>query len=114
MYKLMTFATVLVALALAPVLSGMSGDARPRDPSEAGEVIEVRRADEVVAQQGVRADVTEEAAKTCEWSCQACEADQGCRQICTEIGDCGNACGVTARCDAQHEWSEEACACVGR
>jgi hypothetical protein len=113
MYKLMTFATVLVALALAPVLSGMGGDARPRDPSGAGEV-EVRRPSEAVSQQGVRAIEPEETNQTCEWSCRACAADQGCRQICTEIGDCGNSCGVTARCDARHEWSEDACACIAR
>ena len=114
MYKLMTLATVLVALALAPVLSGMGGDARPRDPSGAGDMARpIEVAGEAPEQDPTSTNAPEDA-KTCEWSCRACEPDQGCRQFCTEIGDCGSTCGVTARCDSHHKWSDDACACIAR
>jgi hypothetical protein len=105
MYKLMTLAVVLVALALAPVLGGVSPDDTPREPADVSEqasvqvAVERRPSDETV---------------TCDWACEACEADQGCQQVCTEIGDCGSTCGVMARCDAQHVWSDQDCGCVAR
>jgi hypothetical protein len=105
MYKLMTLTAVLVALALAPVFGGVSADDRPGGSVDVREPASERLAAE-------RAQIDE--SLTCDWTCQACEADQGCQQICTELGDCGSTCGVMARCDAQHEWSDEACACVIR
>jgi hypothetical protein len=113
MYKLMTLATVLVALALAPVLSGMGRDDRPREPSGAGDMDQASGRTNESPTIGQNMNAAEQA-QTCEWACQACDPDQGCRQLCTEIGDCGNTCGVTARCDAQHTWNDEACACVLR
>jgi hypothetical protein len=104
MYKLMTLAAVLVALALAPVLGGVSDDRALRDP------IDMSRASVQVATEHATSDET----LTCDWSCQACASDQGCQQICSEIGDCGSTCGVMARCDAQHVWSDDACSCVVR
>jgi hypothetical protein len=105
MYKLMTLAVVLVALALAPVLGGVSGGDRPR------ELVDVREPSSAPTA-AERAQIAE--TLTCDWACEACEADQGCQQVCTEIGDCGSTCGVMARCDAQHVWSDETCACVTR
>lgn len=106
MYKLMTLAVVLVALALAPVLRGVSAGDELRDPMSAAEQASVR----VEADDPVEIDET----LTCDWACQACEPDQGCQQVCIEIGDCGSTCGAMARCDAQHVWSDDACACVMR
>lgn len=107
MYKLMTLAVVLVALALAPVLGGVSGSGTSREPAD----VDAReQASKRVAAE--RAQIAE--TMTCDWACEACEADQGCQQVCTEVGDCGSTCGVMARCDAQHVWSDDACACVSR
>jgi hypothetical protein len=100
MYKLMTLAVVLVALALAPVLGGVSGNGTSHGQLDPSQQLSAPRT------------VDPGQALTCDWACQACESDQGCRQICTEIGDCGSTCGVMASCDAQHAWSDEACACV--
>lgn len=105
MYKLMTLAVVLVALALAPVLGGVSGDGTPP------ESIDVR--EQTSPRIGAERPSTD-ASPTCDWTCQACEADQGCQQVCIEIGDCGSTCGAMARCDAVHVWSDEACACILR
>jgi hypothetical protein len=107
MYKLMTLAAVLVVLALAPVLTGMSAAEAPQPmrgmggqkASEPAGPAELASPDELLA---------------CEWSCRACKAEEGCRQLCTETGDCGSTCGVMAQCDAQHAWREDACACVLR
>jgi hypothetical protein len=106
MYKLLSLAAVLVALALAPVLGGMRQAESPQGSVRVGEQLS-KRVDAVVPDA-----VTDEQA--CQWACRACEPEQGCRQLCNEIGDCGSSCGVTARCDAQHVWSEDACACVSR
>jgi hypothetical protein len=105
MYKLMTLAAVLVALALAPVLGGVSDDRALRDPVDASRA----RVHPIEAEPAPSGE-----APTCDWSCETCEPDQGCQQICSEIGDCGSTCGVIAHCDAQHVWSDEACSCVGR
>jgi hypothetical protein len=107
MYKLMTLAVVLVALALAPVLGGVSAEGTLREPMDASEASE--QLSNPIAQRR-QADET----PACDWACEACEADQGCQQTCTEIGDCGSTCGVMARCDGQHVWNDEACACVIR
>jgi hypothetical protein len=106
MYKLMTLAAALVVLALAPVLTGVR-----RDDGPAREMVGPG-----THASGVRAAEPSQPdeALTCEWTCRACEPEQGCRQICTETGDCGSTCGVTAQCDTQHAWSEDACACVLR
>jgi hypothetical protein len=105
MYKLMTLAVVLVALALAPVLGGVSGSGTTGDLVDASEQLTASRTVD---------PAPNDETLTCDWACQACESDQGCQQICTEIGDCGSTCGVMARCDAQHAWSDEACACISR
>jgi hypothetical protein len=104
MYKLMTMASVLVILALAPVLTGMSRDEGPRDmpgqrATHGAEPAEPARLHDPLS---------------CEWTCRACEPEQGCRQLCTETGDCGSTCGVMAQCDDRHAWSDDACACVLR
>jgi hypothetical protein len=105
MYKLLSLAAVLVALALAPVLTGMHQAENPQGSVHVGEPLE--RAEKVDA--GAKAEQ-----QSCDWNCQACQPEQGCRQFCTEVGDCGSSCGVTAQCDAQHVWSDDACACVSR
>lgn len=107
MYKLMTLAVVLVALALAPVLGGVSGDDTLRQRSDVS-----GQTSAPIAAERARAQIDQ--TPSCDWACEACEADQGCQQVCTEIGDCGSTCGVMARCDAQHVWSDEACGCVTR
>lgn len=115
MYKIMTVAALLVGLALAPVLGsefradaftrGARGNAQPgsvkTDASKRGGLTDpgAGEADEV---------------SSCAWSCQACEPEQGCSQICTEVGECGSVCGVMARCDAGLRWDESVCACVTR
>jgi hypothetical protein len=104
MYKLLSLATVLVALALAPVLSGIHQAENPQGTARAGASVEP-------VQRIIPAKAEEQ---SCDWSCRACEPEQGCKQLCTEIGDFGNSCGVTAQCDAQHVWSDDACACVSR
>jgi hypothetical protein len=106
MYKLLSLAAVLVALALAPVLTGIHQAENPQGSVRVGEQSSER------AKAGESSASVEE--QSCDWTCQACEPDQGCRQFCTEIGDCGSSCGVTAQCDAQHVWDDEDCACVSR
>ena len=113
MYKLMTLAVVLVALALAPVLGGVSGNGTPRERVDVGVGVSVGEREQASVQVAAeRAQIAE--AMSCDWACEACEPDQGCQQVCTEVGDCGSTCGVMARCDAQHVWSNDACACVPR
>lgn len=101
MYKAMTLATVLIGLALAPVLSDVRGEADNR-PSHSIEVVDasVTATDEQAAEE-----------LSCEWSCGACEPGQNCTQMCMEIGDCGDACGVTARCEAGYRWDNQSCSC---
>ena len=107
MYKLMTLGALLLGLALAPVLSGNGAQEEQDDLVE----LSARQIDaRVSSEQGVDQPVTQEA-RTCEWQCEVCEPEQGCSQVCTEIGDCGSACDMVAQCDAEHTWDESTCAC---
>jgi hypothetical protein len=111
MYKLMTLSVVLVALALAPVLGGVSAEGTLREPMNA---IEASELSEQLSAPPASERRQHAETSACDWACEACESDQGCQQTCTEIGDCGSTCGVMARCDAQHVWNDQACACVSR
>lgn len=113
----MTVAALLVGLALAPVLGsefradaftpGARGNAHPGSVETGASK---RAAGPRTAQGAAEADDV----SSCAWSCQACEPEQGCSQICTEVGECGSVCGVMARCDAGLRWDESVCACVTR
>lgn len=118
MYKIMTVAALLVGLALAPVLGsefradaftpGARGNAQPGS-------VETGASKRAAAGPSAGKGAAEaDEVSSCAWSCQACEPEQGCSQICTEIGECGSVCGVMARCDAGLRWDESACTCVTR
>ena len=106
MYKLLTLGTLLVGLALAPVLTN-SVDEQLQDDNV---VLSPRQLDARDARAPEEAAPVDEA-RACEWECRACEPGQGCAQICAEVGDCGSACGMIAQCDSDHAWDEGACAC---
>lgn len=114
MYKLITLATLLLGLALAPVLRGSVAEDKldpmqtdwPRDND--------RVTDRVLDHAGQSDDAaTEVETSACEWRCEACEPGQACSQICTEIGNCGSTCDMVARCNAEFVWDETSCSCVG-
>lgn len=105
MYKLMTLGTLLIGLALAPALSEAE---RATQPSENAGSAQIQSQAAKVQTTPVVEPVS------CEWSCRACEPGEGCLQTCTEIGDCGSTCDTLTRCDAEHVWSENSCACEAR
>jgi hypothetical protein len=102
MYKIMTLSTLLLGLALAPVLSSV-GDATDNRPIHSIDTVATTEPmDELPADEP----------SSCEWSCGACEPGQNCTQMCTEVGDCGNSCGVTAHCASGFGWDDASCSCV--
>jgi hypothetical protein len=107
MHKIVGVAALLLGLAIAPVLGGMGMEVKA--PQLGPTSVEAPAS--APERPDVEPSVVEQAS-ACEWSCRACAADEGCKTLCTEVGDCGSVCGVTARCDDAHHWDEQACACV--
>ncbi|PRP95233.1 hypothetical protein [Enhygromyxa salina] len=114
MYKLITLSTLLLGLALAPVLGGSVGQDRHGpargDSLHPDYLDQLEHAERRVGDQ--TSAVLDAPVASCEWRCEACEADQGCSQTCTEIGNCGSTCNVIARCDVGYAWDEASCSCV--
>lgn len=108
MYKLITLATLLLGLALAPVLSGsVRQDGRGPAQTDSLHRVHDSRVGDPATSNGSAGE-----AGACEWRCEACEAGQGCSQTCTEIGNCGSTCNVIARCDTGYVWDEDSCSCL--
>ncbi|KIG17197.1 hypothetical protein DB30_03510 [Enhygromyxa salina] len=114
MYKLITLSTLLLGLALAPVLGGSVGQDRT-GPAQTDSLHPDYHRDRVRIDrensQGLSSQLDGPIA-SCEWSCEACEPDQGCTQTCTEIGNCGSTCNVISRCEVGFAWDEASCSCV--
>ena len=107
MYKLITLATLLVGLALAPVLGG-SVEQEPRGPAQTDSL----RVNHRILDRTPATAASELELGSCEWACEACEPGQACTQTCTEIGNCGSTCDVIARCNRGYVWDEGSCSCV--
>jgi hypothetical protein len=114
MYKFLTISTLLLGLALAPVLGGSVG--QERTPSVHPDSLHPDHFEQLDEQE--RHNVRDQSVQlvaaiaSCEWRCEACEPDQGCSQTCTEVGNCGSTCDVVARCDVDYAWDEASCSCV--
>lgn len=104
MYKVMTLGTLLVALALAPVLSGGVDPERKELPE-----VELPSQDLPVVNEA-RAQSPEQA-RSCQWACSVCEEDQNCTHSCTEVGECGSSCGFIQQCHPGQVWNEANCSC---
>lgn len=116
MYKLITLSTLLLGLALAPVLGGNveqrhGGPAQSDSPYVDGALHDPSGALAGALAGDTAANMSIEAS-ACDWRCEPCEPDQGCTQTCTEIGNCGTTCNVIARCDVGYVWDEGSCSCV--
>ena len=105
MYKLMTLGALLVGLALAPVLSGGI------DPEQKTLPKIERPAISASDQLSPTNDAARASARSCQWECHVCEAEQDCANTCTEIGECGSSCGFIMQCKPGQNWNESNCAC---
>jgi hypothetical protein len=98
-----------LALVLCPLLCLVLVPACESEPQELEEVQLLAKSE---IKRSAHVELSDTSERPCAWECEPCSAEQGCRQACTQVGDCGSSCAVVSQCIAGYGWDEGSCSCV--